>query len=167
MFVKALLPAIGIAATVITAASAQTPTRIDQFNAWGAYSYDSDNGKVCYILSAPTESEPGNVNHGDNYFLVTQQPGQNVAYEPQAVMGYPLSDSSEVTVTIDGREFTFYSQNNTAWVENAAEEPTLVEAMRGGQSMTVEAVSARGTNTRYAYSLSGVTAGLDSINDCD
>ena len=32
--------------------------------------------------------------------------------------------------------------------------------------MTVSATSSRGTNTSYTYSLSGVTAALNSIKDC-
>ena len=167
MFVKTLLPAIALTAVATAAAYAQSPTRMNQFNAWGAYSYDSSNGKVCYVLSVPTGAEPANVDHGDNFFLISQRPGQNVSYEPQAMMGYPLREDSKVNVTIDGREFTLFSRGNSAWVENAAEEPALVSAMRAGASMTVEAMSGRGTSTSYSYSLSGVTAALDEIEDCD
>ncbi|GLQ39538.1 hypothetical protein GCM10007908_31580 [Rhizobium albus] len=167
MFVKTLLTALALTAATTATAYAQSPTRMNQFNAWGAYSYDSGNGKVCYILSVPTSSEPSSVNHGENFFLVSQRPGQNVSYEPQAMMGYPLQDASKVNVTVDGRAFTLFSRGNSAWVENAAEEPALVTAMRGGSSMTVQAVSGRGTNTSYSYSLSGVTAALNEIQNCN
>jgi hypothetical protein len=166
MITKKLVPAIAILMAMTSVAAAQSPTRINQFNAWGAYSYDSSDGKVCYILSVPTQSQPGSVNHGDIFFLISQRPGQNVSYEPQAMMGYPLRDASKVNVTVDGRSFTLFTRGNSAWVENAAEEPALVAAMRGGTSMTVEAVSQRGTNTSYSYSLSGVTAALNEINAC-
>ena len=53
-----------------------------------------------------------------------------------------------------------------AWVENAAEEPALVAAMKGGKSMTVKAVSGRGTATSYSYSLSGISAALKQIESC-
>jgi len=157
-----------VTAALATAGQAQTPTptRIEQFKAWGAYSYQADTGKVCYVLSVPTESQPSNVNHGENFFLISQRPGQSVAYEPQAMMGYPLREASKVTVDIDGREFTFFTRENSAWVENAAEEPALVEAMRAGRAMTVKATSRRGTNTTYSFSLSGVTAALKKIEDC-
>lgn len=167
MFVKTLAPTVAILAALTASAAAQSPTRINQFNAWGAYSYDSSNGKVCYILSVPTQSSPENVNHGDIFFLVSQRPGQNVSYEPQAMMGYPLADASKVRVTVDGREFVLFTRENSAWVENAAEEPALVAAMRGGSTMTVNATSGRGTNTSYSYSLSGVTAALNEIETCD
>jgi hypothetical protein len=166
MFVKTLVPAIAIVVASSGWTLAQTPSRMNQFEAWGAYSYNSDNGKVCYVLSVPTRAEPGNVNHGDNFFLISQRPGQGVSYEPQAMMGYQLGEGSKVDVTIDGNEFTLFTRGNSAWVENAEREPELVAAMRSGMSMTVEATSSRGTNTSYTYSLSGVTAALDAIENC-
>ncbi|WP_394691472.1 invasion associated locus B family protein [Hoeflea sp.] len=160
-------------ATVLTglfaltaAAWAQSPNRIEQFDAWGAYSYDSAGGKVCYVLSVPISSAPTNVNHGDIFFLISQRPGQNVSYEPQAMMGYPLKEASKINVNVDGRNFVLFSRGNSGWVENAAEEPQLVAAMKAGSDMTVKAVSRRGTDTSYSYSLRGVTAALNKIATC-
>lgn len=160
--------ALALALTVISAgiASAQTPTRIQQFKAWGAYSYKSGNSTVCYVLSVPTTKEPANVDHGDIFFIVSQRPGQSVSYEPQAMVGYALQANSKVTVTIDGKNFTMFTKEKAAWVENAAEEPALVNAMKSGSSMSVTAVSGRGTKTSYAYSLSGISAALKQIETC-
>lgn len=167
MVLKKFVTALILVIAVTGVASAQSPTRIKQFNAWGAYSYNSANGKVCYILSLPTRKEPTNVDHGDIFFLVSQRPGQNISYEPQAMMGYQLRDGSKVNVDVDGRSFTMFSKDDSAWVENAAEEPALVSAMRAGSSMTVKATSQRGTNTSYTFSLSGVTAALSEIQNCN
>lgn len=166
MFEKTIAAAAMAFFMLTAAASAQSPTRIQQFDAWGAYSFNSGNGKVCYVLSVPTESLPKDVDHGDIFFLISQRPGQNISYEPQAMMGYPLQDASKVQVTIGDRSFTLFSRGNSAWVENAAEEPQLVAAMRAGSSMSVKATSRRGTSTSYAYSLKGVTAALSKIGDC-
>ncbi len=167
MVLKKFVTALILVIAVTGVASAQSPTRIKQFNAWGAYSYNSANGKVCYILSLPTRKDPANVDHGDIFFLVSQRPGQNISYEPQAMMGYQLRDGSKVNVDVDGRNFTMFSKDDSAWVENAAEEPALVSAMRAGSSMTVKATSQRGTNTTYTFSLSGVTAALSEIQNCN
>ena len=70
-------------------ALAQQATKIGQHSAWGTYSYKTANGKVCYVLSVPKEKNPASVDHGDIFFLVSQRPGQNISYEPQAMMGYP------------------------------------------------------------------------------
>ena len=167
MIGKSIATAITVLFALTAAAAAQSPTRIKQFDAWGAYSYNSGNSKVCYVLSVPTAKQPANVDHGDIFFLVSQRPGQNISYEPQAMMGYPLKEGSKVEVDVDGRKFSLFTRGNSAWVENAAEEPQLVAAMRAGSAMTVKAVSRRGTNTSYSYSLKGVTAALNQINSCN
>jgi invasion protein IalB len=82
------------------------------------------------------------------------------------MMGYPLQSNSKVNVTIDGKTFVMFTKDKAAWVENAAEEPALVAAMKGGSEMTVKATSGRGTSTSYAYSLSGVSAALKQIESC-
>lgn len=158
--------AILVMTAPVAFAASPSPTRIQQFNAWGAYSYQSPKGKVCYVLSVPTSAKPTDVDHGDVFFLISQRPGQNVTYEPQAMMGYELKEGSKVEVAVDGKDFTMFTKGNSAWVENAAQEPALVGDMRAGRSMTVKAISSRGTNTEYTYSLSGVTAALDKIKDC-
>ena len=164
-FFAAALAAVMALATVAPS-MAQTPERIGQFRDWNAISYNSGGGKVCYVVSVPLTKQPANVNHGDNFFVVTQRRGQNVTFEPQMIAGYPLQESSRVTVTVDGRTFTFFAKDNSAWTENAAEDPALVAAMKAGSRMTVEATSRRGTNTTYEFSLSGVTAALDAIESC-
>ncbi|MEN3148684.1 invasion associated locus B family protein [Neorhizobium sp. IRAMC:178] len=148
------------------AAAAAGPTRIQQFKAWGAYSYKSGASNVCYVLSVPTTKEPASVDHGDIFFIVSQRPGQNISYEPQAMVGYPLQANSKVTVTIDKKNFTMFTKDKAAWVENAAEEPALVAAMKTGHNMSVSAVSGRGTKTSYAYSLQGIAAALKQIETC-
>ena len=119
------------------------------------------------MLSVPTAKEPASVNHGDIFFVVSQRPGQNISYEPQAMMGYPMKGDSKVNVTIDSKSFVLFVKDSSAWVENAAEEPALVAAMKGGASMTVKATSARGTATSYTYSLSGISAALQKIQNCN
>lgn len=166
MSVRIFATALALTFASTGIASAQSPTRIQQFQAWGAYSYKAGNATVCYVLSVPTAKEPASVDHGDVFFIVTQRPGQNISYEPQAMMGFPLQGSSKVNVTIDARTFVMFTKEKAAWVENAAEEPALVSAMRGGKSMTVTATSARGTKTSHSYSLSGISAALKQIEAC-
>ncbi|ABR61895.1 hypothetical protein GOC91_07795 [Sinorhizobium medicae] len=166
MFVRKIVTALAFVLAASGVASAQSPTRIQQFNAWGAYSYQAGNGKVCYVLSVPKEKSPASVDHGDIFFLVSQRPGQNISYEPQAMMGYQLQDNSKVNVVVDGRTFVMFTKGNSAWVENAAEEPALVAAMKSGKAMSVNAKSRRGTETSYSYSLSGISAALKQIEAC-
>ena len=149
-----------------TPALAQSATKIGQHNAWGTYSYDANAGKVCYVLTVPTDMQPASLNHGEIYFFVSQKPGQNVSYEPQFIASYDFQANSKVRVTVGERSYTMFTRGKSAWMENAAEEPQLIAAMRAGADMRVQAVSGRGNQTNYVFSLRGITAALNSIQSC-
>ena len=147
-------------------ALAQEPTRIKQHNAWGAYMYAGASGKVCYVLSIPEQKEPSDRDHGDVFFMVARHPGNQGNLEPQFKVGYPFKEESKVTLTIDGKNFSMYTEGDSAWIEDPANEPVVVEAMKAGSKMSLSGQSRRGTQTSYSYSLSGVTASLNDITNC-
>ncbi len=147
-------------------ALAQGATKIGQHNAWGTYSYATSGGKVCYVLTIPTDKQPAALDHGDIFFFVSQKPGQNVSYEPQFIASYDFQANSKVQVTIGDRSFSMFTRGKSAWMENAAEEPQLIAAMRAGADMKVKATSGRGNPTNYTFSLRGITAALNSIQSC-
>ena len=53
----------------VAPALAQSATKIGQHSAWGTYSYQAQNGKVCYVLTVPTEKTPKTLDHGDIFFF--------------------------------------------------------------------------------------------------
>ncbi|MDX8531914.1 invasion associated locus B family protein [Mesorhizobium sp. VK25A] len=162
---------IAIVSSLVLVASAvpvlaQQATKIGQHNAWGTYSYQSAAGKVCYVLTVPTDKQPPSLDHGDMFFFVSQRPGQQVSYEPQFIAGYNFQEGSKATVTIDKKTFSMFTRGKSAWVENAAEEPVLIAAMKTGSDMKVQAKSGRGNPTSYVFSLKGISAALASIAKC-
>ena len=164
----ALILTMTVASVLAAAdANAQAPSRIEQHNAWGSYTYPGNDGKICYILSMPTEKLPNDRDHGDVFFMLAQHPGQAETLEPQFVVGYAFKDDSRVTLDIDGKKFAMFTRGQNAWMVNPAEERTVVEAMRAGSEMSLTGESRRGTQTSYRYSLSGVTASLQDITVCE
>ncbi|MGB3387384.1 MAG: invasion associated locus B family protein [Pseudaminobacter sp.] len=149
-----------------TPSLAQSATKIGQHNAWGTYSYQANNGKVCYVLTVPTDKQPANLDHGDIFFFVSQRPGQSVSYEPQFIASYDFQANSKVSVTVGDKSFSMFTRGKSAWVENAAEEPVLIAAMKAGADMKVAAKSGRGNPTNYTFSLKGISAALSSIANC-
>ena len=169
MFKRALLTLTAAAATVAAAASvasAQTPTRLDQFQAWGVYKYEQGGKTACYALSKPIAAEPRSVNHGDNWFFVYKRPDAAVNLEPEVRAGYNLKAGSQVEVTVDDKTFKFDPSDVSAWMSNAAQEPEFVAAAKRGRNMVVNATSKRGTNTKYTYSLMGITKALTKVAEC-
>jgi len=156
---------IALSFTLVSTATAfAQPARIKQFDAWGVYSYTQDGQKNCYALSVPVTAQPTTVNHGDNFLIVTPQ---GSSYAPQAIMGYGLKQDAAINVRVDDKPFNMRPKDNAAWVANQANEPAMVEAMRAGNQLVLQATSQRGTETSYAYSLKGVTAALREVQNCN
>lgn len=150
--------------SVVTAVA--EPSRIQQFDDWGVYSYASKSGTVCYALSMPKKMEPAGIDHGKNYFLISQGNGKGNDFVPEAVRGYLLKPGAPITITVGDRSFDMVSKDNAAWVKNESQEPDLVTAMQRGSGMTVSATSKRGTTTRYSYSLAGISEALKKVSAC-
>ena len=161
----ATIAGLAIAAAAVPAA-AQSATKIAQHNAWGTYSYQAGGGKVCYVLTVPTDKQPPTLDHGDMFFFVSQKPGQNVSFEPQFIAGYAFKENSKVQVKVGDKSFSMFTRGKSAWMENAAEEPALIAAMRNGTDMLVLGTSGRGNPTKYTFSLKGISAALQSIQNC-
>lgn len=146
---------------------AQSATKIGQHNAWGTYSYNANGGgKVCYVLTVPTDKKPANLDHGDIFFFVSQKPGQNVTYEPQFIASYNFQENSKVSVTVGDKSYSMFTRGKSAWMENAAQEPELIASMKAGTDMKVDAKSGKGNATSYVFSLKGISAALGSIAKC-
>jgi invasion protein IalB len=165
------LIAIFFSLVVVAAASpalAQSARKMGEHGDWATYSYQATNGKVCYVLTVPKPKsmKPATLDHGDMFFFVSQRPGQQVSLEPQFIAGYELKDGSKVSVTIGDKKFSMFTKGKSAWVDNAAEEPKLIAAMKAGSDMQVEARSGRDNPTSYTFSLRGISAALNSISSC-
>ena len=59
--------------------------------------------------------------------------------------------------------YAMYTQNDGAWVKNAAEEAQMVDTMRKGADLVVKSESGRGTKTTDTYSLKGIAQALDRV----
>jgi hypothetical protein len=150
------------------AQGAARPTLIGTFSDWTMWTYTGSyaanaEGKVCYIYSEPEKMEPSRLDHGRVSFSVTRSPSQGIENEANFIAGYALKEQSSVTIQIGDRTFTMFTQGDSAWLVDKADEPALLEAMKDGSSMVIKAVSRRGNNTTYNYSLKGVTAAADKM----
>jgi hypothetical protein len=166
MFSKKLATAFAFLSCGVSVAYAEPPIRIGQFDAWGAYSYQSGGKVQCYALSTPTSKEPSSVDHGDNFFIVSRE-DDGRHFMPQAIMGYDLKQAAPVTASIGDASFAMFTRERHAWIDDESREPAMVSAMKAGDELKLHATSRRGTKTSYSYSLSGITAALDRIKSCN
>jgi invasion protein IalB len=99
--------------------------------------------------------------------FISSRPGEKVTDEVSIIIGYPFKPNSEATVAVGNASFALYTQQDGAWIKNAAEETHLIEAMRGGDNAVIKGTSAKGTHSTDVFSLKGLAQALDrSGQDC-
>ena len=80
--------------------------------------------------------------------------------QPSLLTGFPLKAQIPPAARIGSAKIPMYADQNEAFVESPADEKKLVRSMRKGSTMRVDAVSSRGTQISYEFSLRGITAAL-------
>ena len=154
--------------TAAVAGSAE-PTLIGQFGTWGAYTATPNGKKVCFALAKPSASKtnPPNRPRDPAYAFVSTRPAEKVVNEVSVMIGYQLKPGSESTLEVGGARYAMYTQGDGLWIKNAAEEDSMVQAMRKAADVVVKGVSAKGTETSDTFSLKGLAQALDRLaQDC-
>ena len=176
--ISLVLLALAAAATAPAAVQAQPKppanptaqaTLLGQYGDWGAYTASPGGRKVCFALSKPTSQQdnPPNRRTAANtvYMFVSTRPDEKVSNEISLlVSGYAFKPNTEATMTIANGGFPMYTQNDGAWVKNAAEETRLVEAMRKSPDAVIKAQTSKGTQTTDTFSLKGISQALDRVS---
>jgi len=138
---------------------------LGQFGEWGAYRAMPGGKKICFALAKPTSSasEPAGRNRDPSYAFVSTRPTEKVRNEVSVIVGYPQKPGHDAIAAMGSATYGMYTQNDGAWVKNAAEEAQMVETMRKGSDLVVKSESARGTKTTDTYSLKGIAQALDKV----
>src|SRR5262245_65206221 len=131
---------------------------LGQFGDWGAYRASPGGKKICFALSKPTSAkmEPAGRNRNEAYAFVSTRPSEKVKNEISVIVGYPQKPGHDATATIGSANYAMYTQNDGAWVKNAAEEAQMVDTMRRGADREVKSEAGRGTRTTEHYSINGL-----------
>ena len=174
MLNRLALPLLAAAAWIVAPTGAMTQSKpptaqanlLGQYGDWGAYTASPNGQKVCFALSKPTASSdiPPNRRNATNvvYLFISTRPAEKVNNEISVlVTGYAFKPNSEAGVAIGGTNFAMYTQNDGAWVKNAAEESKMLDTMRSGSDMVIKATTSRGTQTSDTFSLKGLPQAVD------
>jgi len=152
-----------------TTASEAKPTLLGQYGEWGAYAASPGGKKICFAIAKPMSSEtvPPNRPRNPSYMFVSTRPSEKVSDEFSIIIGYPFKSNTDATLEIGSNTFALFTQQDGAWIKNAAEETRLIEAMRAGNSAVIKGISSKGTRTTDTFSLKGLSQALDrAAQDC-
>ena len=141
------------------------PALLGQYGDWGAYSATPGGKKICFALAKPNASttNPPNRPRDPAFLFVSTRPAEKVKEEISVIIGYPFKPNSDASAEIGTANFAMYTQNDGAWIKNAAEEARMVDAMRKGSDLVVKGESGRGTKTTDTFSLKGIDQALRRI----
>ena len=126
---------------------------------WGAYRYDNDGSRICFISSVPIKSEGkyDPKNRGDIRVFVSHGPGKAERDVVQVIAGYRYKPQSDFKMNIDGKKFTLFTIEDRAYASSEEDDSRMIAAMKRGSTMIIIGISSRGTKTTDKYSLSGFT----------
>jgi invasion protein IalB len=146
-----------------TAAIAHADELVGTFTDWHVQSYKEGRNQVCLMWSQPKKAKGKYKKRGEIYTYVTHRPAQKHLNEISISIGYTFKKGSPVEVRIAKTKIRMFSDGDTAWNRNPAEDIKMIRAMSLGSSMTILGLSARGTRTRDTYSLKGFTKAYKAL----
>jgi invasion protein IalB len=164
--IAALAGAAFIAASIGSIAAfgqAANPSLIGQYGDWGVYVSQGQKAKVCFALTQPKERLPANLTRDPGYLFISTRPGDNVRNEFSVLVGFPLKEDADPSLTVGNDTFALYARQTGVWIRNVAEEARLIEALRKGKELSMKSTSVRGNVTTDRYSLSGIAQALDRV----
>lgn len=157
----------GCAAAIValpTVAQASEPQLLSTHGDWSAYTFKENGNKVCYMASTPRKAEGNYTKRGEIYALITHRPAENTKDVFSYIAGYDYKVDSDVKLKISSKEFTLFTQDDTAWAPDSETDRDLAKSVKGGSTMIIRGMSRRGTKTTDTFSLKGSTAAYKAIS---
>lgn len=148
-------------------AAGEKRDHLGDFRDWSTFRDTQPDGtRVCYMISQPKQAaaDKPDAKRGAIYVMISHWPETKIRDQVRVSGGYPYKVNSKLRVTIDGKSFDLFTQDQDAWAHDAQEDRRLVNAMKAGNKMTVAGESTRGTKTDDQFSLSGFTAAYNAIS---
>lgn len=143
--------------------AAQTTRTVTKTGDWTVYAHDSKSSRICFVTAQPRSTDPKGVNRDAAHFFVSGWPKDGIKSEISIKLGYSAKKDADISVTIGTTAFRLFASNDRAFVADPTEELKLIEALKKGSSMIVQATSERGTVTRDTYSLQGLSQALQAM----
>ena len=144
-------------------AQAQGALEVGRRGAWIIHQTPDAASQVCFAATSPVAKEPATANRSRMLLYVSAWPKEGVKAEVSVKLGYPIKTGSDITITVGDDAFTLFPKDDRAFVSDATEELKLLEAMKKGSKLIVQATSERGTATTDTYSLAGLTQALQAL----
>ena len=163
ILITAVLLLSALPQTMFAQTAESQTTLIDTFKDWAAYQHDGKASKICFALTKPKTTSPSSLKRNPVFFYVSAWPKDGVKAEISVKMGYTIKKDSVATIKIGSASYRLLTESDKAFVDDPTAELKLIEAMKRGSTMIVEAQSANGASSKDTYSLRGVTKAIKTL----
>ena len=137
-------------------ALANSPVSSGKFKNWEAFTLKGEKGKVCFAQTIPVKRSPAAIKRDNSRIFVTFRPNENIRNEISVTSGHAYKTST-VTAKSGRNNFSFFSQDNFAWLLDEREELNLIKLMKRATNLMIIAKTKDGAETTDHYSMMGFT----------
>ena len=154
------LAALGAA---VPEAHAQGANKLGAYGNWSLNATPDAANKTCFAATSPTAKEPAGANRAPVVLYISAWPKEGVKSEISLKLGYKIKGDVPVVVTIGAATYQLFSKDDRAFVADPTQELKLLDEMKKGSKLQVQATSERGTATTDTYSLAGLSQALKAL----
>lgn len=153
-----------IVAGLFPASAMADPEAHGRFRDWAVFTENRGEDLVCFAATEASSKAPASANHGQVWYYVTSWKSGRARNQPSLRVGFAFQTGNAPRLTIGRSVWTKFAAGSEAFADDA-DDPRIVDAIRRGASMSVNAVSARGTNVSYRFSLNGSAGAIDKADE--
>ena len=137
-------------------ANANTPKSTGKYKNWESFSVETEKGKICFAQTVPTKRAPSSIKREDSRLFVSFRPGEKIKDEISITIGHPYK-ASTVEAKSGKSSYTFFSQDDFAWLLDSKEEQKFIKLMKRATDLIIKARTIKGAETTDYYSMIGFT----------
>lgn len=164
-FVQAVAGAVLVLAATGVSAQDTSTNQVAAKTDWSVF--EDSSPRECWAVSSPKETvntKDGrvvSVKRSDILLMAFFRPEAGVSGQITFTGGYPFAPGSTVNVSVDGNSFELFTEGEWAWPASTSDDAKILTALKRGSEAVLTARSARGTQTKDTFSLSGFTAAVE------
>jgi len=119
------------------------PTLLKVFGRWSIYYYSSDALTLCFIQADSSDSE-GDAGGGRRFYFnisnfVKTADNRLIQFQPSIINRRNFRTKSTVRVRVGRRAFDFFTQTNSAWIDDVRDEAAMIAEMRDADAIEITA----------------------------
>ena len=149
-----------IAALCISGAAPVAKAEGGKFGDWSLQTSGKGDAKSCYIASEVKEPGDGPGVRSVSAIYISAWPKDGIKSEVSIKLGYAAKPDGGAKASVGKETFSLFIKDEHAFVADPTMELKLVEAMKKGSKLVIEATAGDGAPVKDGYSLLGISQAM-------